>query len=221
MPPTPRLPRRTRRRPGGPVTDAHYFSSTPAGPLRPRTIRATLAGREYELTTASGVFSPEHVDTGTRVLLDTAPPPPQDGHLLDLGSGWGPVALTLGLSSPAATVWAVDVNERALELTRLNAAELGLTRVNAVLPDSVPERVAFAAIWSNPPIRIGKEALHALLEHWIPRLAPDGHAWLVVQKNLGADSLHRWLDDTFAPEFGVTRVATSKGFRVLDVHRHP
>ncbi len=205
----------------GPVTDAHYFSSAPSGPLRARRIPVSLAGREFEVTTAAGVFSPDHVDAGTRVLLDVAPPPPESGHLLDVGCGWGPVALTLALSSPAATVWAVDVNERALELTRRNAAELGLSRVNAVTPDGVPEDVRFAAIWSNPPIRIGKAELHELLSQWMPRLAPDGHAWLVVQKNLGADSLHRWLDDEFAPELSVTRAASSKGFRVLDVHRHP
>ena len=203
------------------MTDAHYFSSAPGGPLRPRRIRVRLAGRELEVTTGAGVFSPEHLDTGTRVLLDTVPPPPPAGDLLDLGCGWGPVALTLALSSPDATVWAVDVNERALELTRRNAGELGLTRVNATPPDGVPEEATFAVIWSNPPIRIGKGELHALLERWLPRLAPDGHAWLVVQKNLGADSLHRWLADTFAPEFGVARVTTEKGFRVLDVHRHP
>ncbi|WP_210478768.1 class I SAM-dependent methyltransferase [Naasia sp. SYSU D00948] len=203
------------------MTDGHYFSTAPSGPLRERRIPVSLAGREFEAITAGGVFSPDHVDAGTRVLLDTAPPPPPAGDLLDLGCGWGPVALTLALSSAEATVWAVDVNERALELTRRNAAELGLTGVNAVPPDGVPNGVAFSAIWSNPPIRIGKAELHALLSRWLPRLAPDGHAWLVVQKNLGADSLHRWLDTEFAPELSVTRAGSSKGFRVLDVHRRP
>jgi 16S rRNA (guanine1207-N2)-methyltransferase len=208
-------------REGRPLSDAHYFSSAPSGPLRERRIPVFLAGREVEVTTAGGVFSPDHVDLGTRVLLDTVPPPPESGDLLDLGCGWGPVALTLALSSPDATVWAVDVNERALELTRRNAAELGLTGVNAGTPDSVPDGIRFAAIWSNPPIRIGKAELHGMLTHWLPRLTPGGHAWLVVQKNLGGDSLHRWIDGEFAPELSVTRAATSKGFRVLDVHRHP
>ena len=204
-----------------PDSDAHYFSSTPEGPLRPRRIPVTLAGRSSEVTTGAGVFSPDHVDTGTRILLGTVPPPPAEGDLLDLGCGWGPVALTLALSSPGATVWAVDVNERALELTRRNAGEWGLIRVNAVTPDGVPETVRFAAIWSNPPIRIGKAELHALLERWLPRLEPDGHAWLVVQKNLGSDTLQRWLTERFAPDFAVSRATTEKAFRVLDVHRLP
>ncbi len=202
------------------MSEAHYFSSTPSGPLKERRISVSLAGRELEVTTAGGVFSPDHVDLGTRVLLDAVPPPPETGDLLDLGCGWGPVALTLALSSPDATVWAVDVNERALELTRRNAADLSLARVNAVLPDGVPDPVRFAAIWSNPPIRIGKAELHAMLSHWLPRLAPGGHAWLVVQKNLGADSLQRWIDTEFAQELSVERAGSSKGFRVLDVHRH-
>ena len=192
----------------------HYFSSKPADDDALRTVTVRLAGRELELLTAGGVFSPAHVDLGTRVLLDQVPQPPATGHLLDLGAGWGPMALTLGLESPEATVWAVDVNERALDLVRRNAARLGLMNLNAVLPDDVPDDVEFAAIWSNPPIRIGKDALHELLLTWLPRLRPGGEARLVVGKNLGADSLQRWLTEQGHP---TERVASSKGFRILSV----
>lgn len=195
----------------------HYFSASPSSSSRTRTIRATLAGREVELTTAGGVFSPEHLDQGTRVLLDAVPAPPASGDLLDLGCGWGPIALSLALRSPDATVWAVDVNERALELTRQNAARLGLHNVNAVLPDDVPDDVRFAAIWSNPPIRVGKAELHALLERWLPRLdeATGAAAWLVVAKHLGAESLQRWIGESLGLD--VERAANAKGFRVLRV----
>ncbi|WP_022890874.1 class I SAM-dependent methyltransferase [Agromyces italicus] len=197
----------------------HYFSASPSSSSRTRTIRARLAGREVELTTAGGVFSPEHLDQGTRALLDAVPAPPNSGDLLDLGCGWGPIALSLALQSPDATVWAVDVNERALELTRQNAARLGLHNVNAVLPDDVPESVRFAAIWSNPPIRVGKAELHALLTRWLPRLdeSEDAAAWLVVAKHLGAESLQRWIGAELGLE--VERAANTKGFRVLHVRR--
>ncbi|MGX5694984.1 class I SAM-dependent methyltransferase [Agromyces soli] len=195
----------------------HYFSSKPADEASLRTIRATLAGRELELLTAGGVFSPEHLDTGTRVLLDAVPAPPASGDLLDLGCGWGPIALSLALRSPDASVWAVDVNERALDLVRRNAARLGLGNVRAVLPDEVPAELRFAAIWSNPPIRIGKEELHALLERWLPRLGDDAGAWLVVAKQLGAESLQRWIAEALGLE--VRRPEQSKGFRVLEVRR--
>jgi 16S rRNA (guanine1207-N2)-methyltransferase len=197
----------------------HYFSSTPADDGALRTVTVRLAGRELQVLTAGGVFSPAHVDLGTRVLLDEVPGPPATGHVLDLGAGWGPVALTLGLEAPDATVWAVDVNERALDLVRRNAARVGLSNVNAALPDDVPDDVRFAAIWSNPPIRIGKAELHELLRRWLPRLEAGATAWLVVQKNLGADSLQRWLVEDLGDGWRVERTATAKGFRVLAVTR--
>jgi 16S rRNA (guanine1207-N2)-methyltransferase len=198
----------------------HYFTAAPASPENLRTIRVTLAGRELDLTTAGGVFSPDRLDAGTSVLLANMPPVPPGGNLLDLGSGWGPISLSMALASPHATVWAVDVNERALDLVRRNASALGLTNVNASLPEDVPAEVTFRTIRSNPPIRVGKDVLHGLLEKWIPRLDDRSDAWLVVQRNLGADSLQRWIGSTFHPGYSVFRTATSKGYRVLKVRKH-
>ena len=149
----------------------HYFTAQPATSAERRTVEVDLAGRRLTVVTAGGVFSPDHVDTGTQVLLREAPPPPTQGALLDLGCGWGPIALSLGLLSPDATVYAVDVNERALELTRANAAAAGLGDLWGYLPDEVPPDVRFDLIWSNPPIRVGKAALHDLLGTWLPRLS--------------------------------------------------
>jgi 16S rRNA (guanine1207-N2)-methyltransferase len=195
----------------------HYFSASPRSNSKTRTIRVHLAGRDVDLVTAGGVFSPEHLDQGTAVLLATVPTPPATGHLLDLGSGWGPIALSLALQAPDATVWAVDVNERALELVRANAARLGISNVNAVTPADVPTDIRFATIWSNPPIRVGKQELHALLSMWLPRLDEDATAWLVVAKHLGAESLQTWLADELGLD--VERAETSKGFRVLAADR--
>jgi 16S rRNA (guanine1207-N2)-methyltransferase len=206
------------------VSDEHYFSAEPSGPETRRRIPLRLRGRDVEVWTGSGVFSHERVDLGTRVLLREAPHPPVSGNLLDLGCGWGPLALALALDAPQAQVWAVDVNTRALSLTSDNAEALGLGRVRACSPDQVPADVEFDVIWSNPPIRIGKEALHALLLQWIPRLASGGSAFLVVQRHLGADSLHGWLDATLEERFpggyAVSRLGSAKGYRVLEVRRH-
>jgi 16S rRNA (guanine1207-N2)-methyltransferase len=201
------------------MSNEQYFAAQPASELNLRTFHARLAGQVYELTTASGIFSPERVDAGTEVLLANTPAPPPGGNLLDLGCGWGPIALTLAIASPRATVWAVDVNERALDLVRRNAQSLGLTNVNACTPDNVPTDIRFLTIWSNPPIRVGKNELHGLLERWLPRLEPGSDAWLVVQRNLGSDSLHRWLEATYPEEFTFTRAATNKGYRVLRARR--
>ncbi|MCA0437806.1 MAG: class I SAM-dependent methyltransferase [Austwickia sp.] len=197
----------------------HYFAPRPASPQERRQLSVRLAGRELPVWTANGVFSTDRLDLGTSVLLREAPEPPSRGNLLDLGCGWGPIALTLALRSPAATVWAVDINERAVALTAANATAHGLTGIRAVAPCDVPNDVSFEAIWSNPPIRIGKAALHDLLLEWLPRLAPGGAAYLVVQRNLGADSLLPWLAGTLGGEFTVTKHASAKGFRVLCVTR--
>jgi 16S rRNA G1207 methylase RsmC len=196
----------------------HYFSADPATPDERRLLRVALVGREVIVETAPGVFCPDRVDLGTSVLLRHAPDPPEHGNLLDLGCGWGPISLALGLLSPSAHVWAVDVNARALELVRHNAARLGVESLTAVVPDEVPADVQFDAIWSNPPIRVGKEALHTLLQRWLPRLTQTGAAYLVVQKNLGADSLHRWLAEDVAG-MACRRLASAKGYRVLEVTR--
>ncbi len=201
----------------------HYFTEQPSSARERRQVDLTLRGREVSVWTEGGVFSHERVDLGTRVLLREAPPLPGQGQLLDLGCGWGAMAIAMAQEAPGATVWAVDVNSRALALTADNAERLGLANLRAAAPDAVPADVAFDVIWSNPPIRIGKEALHSLLLQWVPRLRAGGVAYLVVQRNLGADSLHSWLDRTLtesAPgEYAVRRLGSAKGYRVLEVSR--
>lgn len=201
----------------------HYFTgrraSTPAADHERSLLAVRLGGQEVEVETAPGVFSADGVDLGTRVLLREAPAPPPTGDLLDLGCGWGPLALVLARRSPQATVWAVDVSARARDLTRRNAERLGLPNVRAVAPEEVPGDLTFAALWSNPPIRVGKAALHDLLGAWLPRLAPGASAHLVVQRNLGADSLHAWLGEAFAGSATTTRAGSAKGYRVLRVDR--
>ncbi|MGW8484037.1 class I SAM-dependent methyltransferase [Microbacterium sp. NPDC055903] len=198
----------------------HYFTAAPASPENLRTIEVTLAGRPLKVTTAGGVFSPDRLDAGTAVLLANMPPVPPGGDFLDLGSGWGPISISMALAAPHATVWAVDVNDRALDLVRRNADSLGLNNINAVRPEDVPDEVRFRTIRSNPPIRVGKDILHDMLEKWIPRLDERSDAWLVVQRNLGADSLQRWIGSTFHPGYSVFRAATGKGYRVLKVRKH-
>jgi 16S rRNA (guanine1207-N2)-methyltransferase len=193
---------------------AHYFEESPAAAARPGMVDLILPDLHLRLATDSGVFSPGRVDPGTRVLLESVPPPPAEGDLLDLGCGYGPIALTMASRAPSATVWAVDVNRRAVELCARNAASAGLDKVRSVHVDEVPPGVRFAAIWSNPPIRVGKAALHAMLTAWLDRLEPGGQAHLVVQKHLGSDSLQRWLTAQGLP---ATRVTSRSAYRVLRV----
>lgn len=197
------------------MSQEQYFTGEPAAASAPTVIRLDLADLSLSLTGDRGVFSADHVDPGTKLLLMTVPPPPVGPrHFVDLGCGYGPIAVTMARRAPEATIWAVDVNRRALELCARNAVDNGCDNVRAVMPDGVPDDVLIDTIWTNPPIRIGKVALHELLEHWLGRLAPDGAAWLVVQKHLGADSLAKWLDQSGWP---TRRVVARQSFRVLEV----
>ena len=197
----------------------HFFSADPQSADVRRTVEARIWGKPYVFTTATGVFSRDRLDIGTAVLLRETEPPKQAGTFLDLGCGYGPIACALALEVPKSTVWAVDVNSRALELTGVNAEAAGVAeRVHAALPDDVPEDVQFDQIWSNPAIHIGKPELHKMLLRWLGRLAPDGVAWFVVGKNLGGDSLQRWMTDQGYP---CERIGSAKGFRVLRATRGP
>lgn len=210
-----------------------YFSAAPASEDERRSMDVTVRGYDAHVEVSNGVFSGHRVDLGTSVLLKRAPELPETGDFLDLGCGWGPIALAMAMESPDAHVWAVDVNERALDLTAANAkandcANITVTQVDeaskplTTQPDfatALSDDVQFDVIWSNPPIRVGKETLHTLLMTWLPRLKTSGEAYLVVQKNLGSDSLINWLDETLGSDFTVEKYASAKGYRIIRVAR--
>lgn len=195
----------------------HYFERSPDTASRPGSVDLVLGDLHLRLATDAGVFSADRVDPGTRVLLETVPPPPA-GDLLDLGCGYGPVALAMARRAPGARVWAIDVNERAVALCARNATAAGLPNVRSCRPGDVPRRVRFSVIWSNPPIRVGKVALQQLLAGWLGRLTAAGSAHLVVHRHLGSDSLQRWLD---AQGWPTSRRASRSGYRVLEVAARP
>lgn len=195
------------------MDDEHYFSADPSVPFTRAPVAASVWGHELALVSGSGVFARGRVDSGTSILFRETPPP-APGRILDLGCGWGVIGVAIAVAVPDAVVTGVDVNERAVLLAGENAAAAGVSdRFTATTPDGVAAGTTYDEIWSNPPIRIGKEALHELLLRWLPRLAPGGRAVMVVGKNLGSDSLQRWLGEQGFP---TTRLASAKGFRVLE-----
>jgi 16S rRNA (guanine1207-N2)-methyltransferase len=191
-----------------------YFTRRPASRSDRRTVAVRLPDVRLDLVTDRGVFAGTRLDPGTETLLRRGELVVPDGPVLDLGCGYGPIALTLARRNPAATIWAVDVNERARELCRENARATGLANVTVAAPDAVPADLRFAALWSNPPIRIGKGPLHELLLRWLGRLDAGAAGHLVVHKHLGSDSLARWLGEQ---GWTATRRASHDGYRLLDV----
>jgi 16S rRNA (guanine1207-N2)-methyltransferase len=210
------IPKKERARSGDDAGagKGHYFDPSPAVASKPRTFHLHLGELSLELQGDRGVFGSRGIDLGTMVLLREAPPPPPRGDVLDLGCGYGPIAIALARRAPGARVWAIDVNERAVELTKVNAAAAGAAGVTACRPDEVPDDVRFDAIYSNPPVRVGKGPLHELLLTWLARLRPGGRAYLVVQRHLGSDSLAAWLA---TQGYEVMRLKSKKGYRVLEV----
>lgn len=194
---------------------SHYFDEEPTTESSPRDVQLLLPDLQLSLATDRGVFGYDRIDAGTKLLLLRAPTPAATGNLLDIGGGTGAIALTMARRAPAATVWAIDVNDRARDLCRSNADRNGITNVTVCAPDDVPADIRFGTIWSNPAIRIGKPALHAMLLRWLSRLTPadeGGEAVLVVHKHLGSDSLQAWLA---AEGYPTTRLVSSAGYRIL------
>ena len=211
------------------MSDEHYFSENPESELREQLLRFEFAGHTLEVLAATGTFSSARLDSGTRLLIEwleqhqleymsgrAQPLQREPRQLLDIGCGWGAISLCLATSEPSATVWAVDINKRALELTKANAVRNQLANVRAVLPNDVPGEVVFDEIWSNPPIRIGKRQLHELIRHWVARLAPSGTAHFVVAKQLGAESFQSWLQSEY-PERPIERSLRNANYRVISM----
>ncbi|EIK80859.1 16S RNA G1207 methylase [Gardnerella vaginalis 1400E] len=199
-----------------------YFSANPNSLDLRRTLHVDLRGHEVSVQVSNGVFSSSKLDLGTAVLLKHAPQPPKNGRFFDIGCGWGAISLALGFESPNAQIYAVDVNERALELTDINAKNAGLNNIHTYLVEDAlkeDELKDIDLIWSNPPIRVGKDVLHNILLTWLPRLKVGGAAYLVVQKNLGSDSLIPWLSKNLGEDFSVEKYASSKGYRIIEVLR--
>ena len=221
----------------------HYFSANPGSRRRERTVALQLPDVSASLRSDRGIFSAHRIDPGTRLLLKYAPLPaaaggsagangttPADGSdggrtLADVGCGYGPIAVALALRAPDATIWATDVNRRALDLAVANLAAAGVTvagggdpgrgaRARVCSPDEVPPGLRVDAVYCNPPVRIGHAALDRLLLEWLDRLHPGGFAVVVMHKNLGADSLVRRLG---AKGWASRRLAIGGGYRVLQI----
>jgi 16S rRNA G1207 methylase RsmC len=196
----------------------HYFSPVPAGRDVRESFEVEGIWGTLHMESAAGIFASRGLDRGTAVLLDSIRrhpvSAPADGSLVvDLGCGSGVLALVMARLWPDCRVVAVDVNVRALEVCAENARRNGVRNVEPRLPEDTGSD-AVARLWTNPPVRIGKDGLHDLLGRWIPRLESAGEARMVVGRHLGSDSLARWME---TQGWGVERLASARGFRVLQV----
>lgn len=201
---------------------SHYFSAAKqAQPGELIDVPVQVRGLDLACVAAPQVFSSHRLDLGTKVLLTEMEEPPANGNFLDLGCGWGPIAAVLATLRPQAKVWAVDVNPRALDLTAKNARKLGLDNIFPGEEETTYQQVLetdlrFDFLCSNPPVRIGKGPMQQLTRRWLERLSDQGVAWLVMAKNLGADSYIKWLNEQ---GFNARKAHSKKGYRIIEVRR--
>ena len=191
----------------------HYFTNQPSTPHDLSEWTFDLKGKRFRFTTDSGVFSKKTVDFGSRVLIDafTEEDLPE-GDILDVGCGYGPIGLSLA-SQSSRVVEMVDINERAVELAKLNAKHNGVANVD-IHVSNIYESVEgeFAAVLSNPPIRAGKAVVHTILEGAYPLLVEGGTLTVVLQKKQGAPSAAKKMEEVFG---NVKTLTKDKGYYIL------
>jgi len=194
-----------------------YFDESPTVASEPKIVSFTFDNIAYEFLTDRGVFSYEKVDKATRVLLDVLSEKyygPKPELIVDVGCGYGPIACVVADRFPEAKIIGVETNERARVLAEKNCRKnIGGERIRILSPAEVDDTIMVDMIVSNPPIRVGKEAMYELLRGWSTRLNPGGQMWLVIAKNLGSDSAAAYIEHEL--KMKVTRVSSKKGFRVL------
>ncbi|MDM5152924.1 class I SAM-dependent methyltransferase [Bacillus sp. DX1.1] len=191
----------------------HYFSNDPSSKSDRKRWEYTLRGNQFIFLSDHGVFSKNEVDFGSRLLIEAFQMPDVRGDVLDVGCGYGPIGLSLAKESQGREVHMVDVNERALELAKENAANNKIGNVR-IYQSSVYENIdgQYAAILSNPPIRAGKHVVHEILEKAVDHLVPGGELWIVIQKKQGAPSAMKKLEAVFSE---VDVVEKKKGYYII------
>lgn len=197
----------------------HYYSKNPHVKSEPKQWRTTLRGKNFNFMTDAGVFSKGEVDFGSRLLIDAFKVPSIEGDILDVGCGYGPVGLTLASLCMDRTIQMVDINERAISLSRKNAERNGISNVIVYSSDALSDVKAsdFAAILTNPPIRAGKETVFKIYDHSYEKLAAEGELWVVIQKKQGAPSTIAKLEELFG---NAEIVEKSKGYYIIKSKKH-
>lgn len=192
----------------------HYYSKVPHSEMKTETIEYDIRDEKFTVTTSSGVFSKKGLDFGTRVLIDLFQMPQVAGDILDLGCGYGPIGMFIGRRYPKRKVDMVDINERAIALSKKNAKANQIDNLNIYQSDGFEnvQQANFAAIITNPPIRTGKENIYQMFEKSYELLVDGGELWIVIQKKQGAPSARKFLGTMFKI---VEVVGKRKGYYVI------
>ena len=192
-----------------------YFTKKPSSERIDRILNVTFAGREFTFTASSGVFSRNRLDFGTELLINTLIEAEKDikGKVLDLGCGYGPIGIILAALNPSAGITMSDINERAVELAKANSTACGTKNAEVVQSDGFESiNGNFDIITTNPPIRIGKVNVTALIGSASGHMLPGARFYAVIGKKQGAESYLKII----ASIFGNCEILRKKaGYHVL------
>jgi 16S rRNA (guanine1207-N2)-methyltransferase len=198
----------------GPAVNDHYYTNKPQSASDRQVFDTVLRSFSFRFMSDAGVFSRDGVDYGSRVLIEQMEIS-HSARILDIGCGYGPIGLTAARLAPQGHVTLVDINERAVELSRLNAEANQVSNVSFAQSDlyEAVDGETFDVILSNPPIRAGKAVVHRLfVESW-KHLKPGGALWVVIQKKQGAPSARAKLAEVYGEE-SVIEVGKDRGYRL-------
>jgi 16S rRNA (guanine1207-N2)-methyltransferase len=192
----------------------HYYSRTQKVESEPKFWDFTLRSQLFRFKTDNGVFSKKEVDFGSRLLIEAFELPNVEGSVLDVGCGYGPIGLSIAKNYPERIVHMIDVNERAIELSKANAVQNAVHNVEIYESDTLinVKEFNFAAILTNPPIRAGKKTVHDIFEQSYEHLVTGGELWIVIQKKQGAPSALEKLKERFTT---VETIDKSKGYFII------
>jgi 16S rRNA (guanine1207-N2)-methyltransferase len=199
---------------GGDCMSEHYYSRTQKVKSDPQFWDYQLRNFRMRFKTDNGVFSKKEVDFGSRLLIESFQMPEVQGDILDVGCGYGPIGLSVAKEWPDRNVHMIDVNLRALQLTKDNSELNEIKNVNVYESDRLDAVIGqkFAAILTNPPIRAGKNVVHDIYEQSYQSLLPNGELWIVIQKKQGAPSSIEKLSEMFEE---VEIVEKKKGYFII------
>ena len=192
---------------------AHYFDLDPSLASKERLIEYFIDGRTITLISDNGVFSKDKIDEGSYAFLKVIVPLRLSGRILDLGCGYGPIGLTIALTSPLARVDLADINTRALALCEKNAQKLGLSQRVTILQSNIYENIEekYHSIVINPPIRAGKAVTYKMYEGAFTHLIDGGTLFIVIRKNQGAPSASKFIESLFG---NITLLKRDKGYYI-------
>ncbi len=190
-----------------------YFENDPNIASHLREVFFVVGGRQFNFTTDSGVFSKSKIDEGSAIFLNELISLPLKGRILDLGCGYGVIGIVLASVFPSVRVDCVDVNDKALELTRTNALKNGVSSKLAVFRSDVYENVEgpYDSIVVNPPIRAGKAVIYKMFSDSWQYLIDGGSLFVVIRKNQGAVSASNYIKEQFG---NIKLLCRNKGYHV-------